>query len=222
MFTFQGDDGQQQTRSVAAEPGSPNVVPAFQGAPPVYLDMPQRDHWFRYLADSGTLYVRYLRCQDATGFAAFVQELASTARSAPANRVVLDLRGNGGGSTAVVQPFVDWVRSSPLNVRGRFFVIVDRGTFSSGMDAAIQLAGPTRATLVGEPTGGKPNSYGEVKTFQLGNSGLVVQYATEYFSLVPGNPPSLEPAVRIEPSFADYAAARDPVLDAIVAGRAVA
>ncbi len=47
----------------------------------------------------------------------------------------------------------------------------------------------TNPILVGEPTGGKPNSYGEISSFLLPNSGLVVNYSTKYFEQVSGDPP---------------------------------
>ena len=45
--------------------------------------------------------------------------------------------------------------------------------------AALSLWHGFRATLVGEPTGGKPNAYGDVRTFSLPNSRLVIRYSTK-------------------------------------------
>ena len=39
----------------------------------------------------------------------------------------------------------------------------------------------TEAIFIGEPTGGRPNHFGEVKSFNLPNSGLSVRYSTKYF-----------------------------------------
>ncbi len=59
-----------------------------------------------------------------------------------------------------------------IDQRGKIFVVIGRRTFSSGLLNAHDLAARTRAILIGEPTGGKPNSYGEVESFTLPRSGL--------------------------------------------------
>ena len=70
---------------------------------------------------------------------------------------------------------------------------------------------------MGEPTGGKPNTYGEVRTFELPNSKLVVAYSTKYFRLIKSaDPPSVIPDQLIETSSADYFAGRDPVLEFVL------
>ena len=45
---------------------------------------------------------------------------------------------------------------------------------------AVHLEQETQVLTVGEPTGGKPNNFGEIKTFSLPNSGLTVRYSTKY------------------------------------------
>jgi hypothetical protein len=76
------------------------------------------------------------------------------------------------------------------------------------------------AILIGGPTGGKPNSYGNNSTFQLSNSLIQVSYSTRYYQLVSGSdPPSVAPDVAVEPTISDLRAGRDPLLEAAVAGR---
>jgi C-terminal processing protease CtpA/Prc len=94
-------------------------------------------------------------------------------------------------------------------------VVINRGTFSSAMLNAIQLDDQTNATLLGEPTGGKPNSYGEILSFPLPHFGLSVVYSTKYFELRPGSDaPSVFPHVAIPLTASDYFAGIDPVLSA--------
>jgi hypothetical protein len=76
------------------------------------------------------------------------------------------------------------------------------------------------AVLVGSPTGGKPNSYGNVRTLQLPNSGLQVGYSTRYFQIVSGSDPEwIAPDLPVEPTIADLRAGRDALLDAAIADR---
>jgi C-terminal processing protease CtpA/Prc len=100
-------------------------------------------------------------------------------------------------------------------LEGRVYAIIGRQTFSSGMLNAVQLR-DAGAILVGEETGGKPNSYGEVRSLQLPNSGLSVYYSTKFIQASATTGDSLMPAILVPLSSDDFFARRDPVLDAIV------
>jgi hypothetical protein len=86
--------------------------------------------------------------------------------------------------------------------------------------AAIEIHDDLHATLVGSPTGEKPNSYGEINTFTLPNSKLVVTFSTKYFRLVKeGDPPELDPGISAPPTLADALAGHDAALEAAIAAR---
>jgi hypothetical protein len=70
------------------------------------------------------------------------------------------------------------------------------------------------AVLIGEPTGQKPNAYGEVRGFVLPHSQIIVHYSTKFWRMESGDRPSLDPDILIEASSSDYLAGRDPVFDA--------
>jgi hypothetical protein len=74
----------------------------------------------------------------------------------------------------------------------------------------------TKGIFVGEETGGKPNHYGEVKSFKLPHSGLQIYYSTRYFKEVPEDSNTIEPDVVATSSFEDYARGIDPALDWII------
>ena len=104
-----------------------------------------------------------------------------------------------------------------INQKGKLFVLIGRQTFSSAQMNAQQFRDRTKATLVGEPTGQKPNHFGEIKNFTLPNSGLVVQYSTKQFRQSEKDEPSMMPDETIEPSSAEFFAGRDVVLERILA-----
>jgi C-terminal processing protease CtpA/Prc len=104
-----------------------------------------------------------------------------------------------------------------INKRGRLFVAIGRGTFSSAYDNAQTLREYTKAIIIGEPSGQKPNSYGEVKTFVLPNSNLEIGYSTMFWKSVDGDPLSMMPDISVEVSFNDYVVGRDVVLEKILA-----
>jgi len=82
---------------------------------------------------------------------------------------------------------------------------------------AITLHQDTNAILIGEPTGGKPNHYGEVRYFNLPNVGLLVQYSTRYWLNYPGSDPlTLEPDITAVATIDDLLAGRDPALETVL------
>src|SRR5262249_15888401 len=134
----------------------------------------------------------------------------------PVERFVIDLRLNPGGNEGILRPFIRKLKSRPFNQKGRLFVIIGSRTASSAMDNALTLREKTKAILVGHPTSGKPNSYGEVKKMTLPNSGLTVQYSSKYWRKLKDDPPSLEPDISTDVSFGDFESGRDPAMEAIL------
>ena len=139
---------------------------------------------------------------------------------AAVDRVVIDLRANGGGNSQVIQPLLDGLRSRrSLSGKGKLHALVGPGTFSSGLLAAIKLRSDLNAFIIGEPPGEKLNSYGEVRQLSLPNSHLAVRYSTKYFRLVKDDEAGFEPDLVVRPSIADWLAGRDPVLEAAIRRR---
>ena len=224
-FTFADANGRQfeMEFSPVAFTAPINTFPApyLARAPiPLYRSRPATlYYWYEYLPEKKTIYFQYNRCRDmaSQSFASFSQEMMAFIDAHAVERVIVDLRQNGGGSSSVLLPFINAIKARPnLNQRGRLFVAIDNGTFSSGMLNAVNLQQMTQAILVGEPTGGKPNSYGEVQSMTLPNSRLLVSYSVKFFQNVLGDPPSVLPDLLVELSIEDYLAGRDPVLQAIL------
>lgn len=64
-----------------------------------------------------------------------------------------------------------------------------------------------------EPTGQKPNAFGEIEVFTLKNSQLKVQYSTKWWTRVKGSDPeALFPDIAIETGFEPYKNGEDLVL----------
>jgi C-terminal processing protease CtpA/Prc len=134
-----------------------------------------------------------------------------------ADRLVVDVRHNVGGNSEVDDPLMEGLqRRAAARQRGRFFALIASETFSSGMWTAVDLRN-LGAVLVGSPSGGKPNSYGDVRTFVLPNSRIEVGYSTKLFRLIEGSDPaSVMPDLLVEPSIDDLREGRDPLLEAAV------
>ena len=185
--------------------------------PPMYLRRASGNYQSDYDETSKTLYIAYNRCAEADDlpmerFAHMV--LGFWDRLKP-ERLLIDLRHNGGGNERVLGPLIDAIDGHPeIDQPGRLFVATGPRTFSSAVNNAVTLNQTTEAVTVGEPSGGSPNHFGEVKQFEL-PSGLRVFYSTKYFDRVEGDPAALLPELDASRSSEHWFAGRDPVLEAV-------
>lgn len=220
-FTFEGARGDTFTLEVKPVATPPVVkgsvaIPGMQPvvAPPLYRQRPAERFWFTVLPDS-TVYVSW-RGYDGLGENA--RRLFEYLDRHPAKRVVIDLRQNGGGDFLegrkhVIRPVQ---RRAAINQKGRLFVIVGRRTYSAALANAVDFRKDTNAILVGEPIGERPNSYSENDELTLHHSGVVVSYSTRYYTFVDEDVPAVHPDVRVDPSWPEWLAGRDPVMEWIL------
>ena len=95
----------------------------------------------------------------------------------PDDRLIIDLRHNGGGDNTNLRPLLIAIARSRFNHRGHLFVLIGPATFSAAQNFTNRLENVTEAIFVGQPTGSNPNMYGDPKGFELPNSHLDVRMA---------------------------------------------
>ncbi|RZJ87611.1 MAG: hypothetical protein EOO20_15665 [Chryseobacterium sp.] len=130
------------------------------------------NYWYSYDPNSRTIYFNYQRCaaDQKIPFQSFCDSLFSTIENTRPEKIVLDLRANSGGNSAVLQPFLNRIASSYLNNKGSFFVFIGKSTFSSALMNAIELKRRFNTILVGEQTSGNINHFGETRRLTLPNT----------------------------------------------------
>ena len=187
---------------------------------PLYRQRAGDYYWFHYLEERGTIFVKYNSCrpmQDRS-FAEFTAEVFDLIDTNNHHRLIIDLRHNGGGNSGIFTPFLAEIKKREFLKRaGHLFVLIGRRTFSSAVLNALHLKNQTEAIFAGEPTGGKPNHFGEIQVFQLPHSKLPIQYSTKYFTISKEDTPSLMPDIQIKVNCRDYLNNTDPVLEAVLA-----
>lgn len=203
-----------------AEPAPAQPAPAEAGDPTrdQHGDGAEGDDEAQEPAEPRILFFQYNKCEQREDlpFTEFRRQLWALCDRVEIDRFIIDLRHNGGGDSNILEPFIQELAArEDLNQRGKLFVITGPRTFSSAVLNAISLRKQTRAILIGEPTGGRPNHYGEVKSFTLRHSRLQVTYSTKYFQQVEGDPSTILPDAGVPVPAADYFAGRDTVLEAI-------
>ena len=188
----------------------PSALPA--ASKPMYLANKHRALWLKPLQNGRALYVGYNSAAVPTYELA--QRLARLARNPKVQRVIVDVRMNPGGNNTSYAPLLATLRSPRINRRGHLFLLTGRATFSAAGNFATDVADSTKALVVGEPTGGGVNQYGDPTTIVLPTLGWRVWIATSYqqFGAAKDRRLAVMPDVPVPLTAADYFAARDPVL----------
>jgi len=215
-FTFVDDHGKQFTLNIEAVARSARLD--WLSLPtklPLYQQRPDEKFWFTYRPDAKTV------CVSFRGYDSLIenaQQLFKAIDEHQPQRLVIDMRENGGGDFTLVREHLlpGLKQRSAINRTGHLFVVIGRDTFSAAMSNATDFRKETKAILVGEPIGERPNSYQENRQLVLPNSLLTVSYSTQYYSFLNGAS-EVTPDKRIDPNWLSYKAGRDPVMDWILA-----
>jgi hypothetical protein len=192
--------------------------------PPLWLRKdPRTQYWFEYLLQSHTVYLQYNKVGngDQESLADFSSRLLSFVDTAAVDRLVLDLRLNRGGDGTLNRPLLlALIKARKLDGPGRLFTIIGRSTFSAAQFMVNELERSTDAIFVGEPSGGKVNSYGDSRKIVLPHSGITVRVSIYWWQEDPwDNRQWRAPDVAAELTSADYRANVDPALAAVMAYR---
>lgn len=183
------------------------------------------------LMSEGLYYVQYNICggreiskahgkkeglDEIPSFKEFEKRVLKTLNRPEVKTLVFDMRFNGGGASMQGTKLVQKIaKNKKINQKGNIYVVIGRQTFSSAIINTLDFLKNTEAILIGEDTGGKPNHYGEIRSFDLPSSGMRVVYSTKYFKREEEERPTIEPDIRVDSSYSDYIKGIDPVLERI-------
>jgi hypothetical protein len=213
--TFQLEDREGRPLSVdlRAPPVGAHLtwVHAYR-APPLFRTHPEQSFWCEAIPQRRALYCNVRKMRDLADPS---RALMARLNAEKPDRLILDLRQNVGGDyTHGERWLVDPLRGRhEVNARGHLFVLIGTETFSAAMNNAAQFRSETAAVLLGEPIGERPNSYQEVEEMTLPNSHLTVRYSTRFYTFSKQGENVVAPEETIIPTWAQYAAGEDPVLE---------
>jgi Peptidase family S41 len=187
---------------------------------PMYLRRRAQNLYVTTLSRGRVVYVGYNLTLAWTGGAA--KKVMRLAKKRKVRRVIVDVRLNPGGDNHTYVPLLRALRSKSVNRKGRLVVLIGRSTFSAAQNFITELERKTRATFVGETSGGSPNLYGDVQTVDLPTAGLRINIAAIYWqkSFKDDQRVGIEPKAPVPLSSAAFFAGKDPVLAAALAYRA--
>lgn len=189
---------------------------------PLWQQQAQQTYWSVKVPDDQLLYVSYRQVRDAPhgpSIREFAEQVREQLKDPEIEALVLDIRENTGGNGFLNLALLHAIiQSERFNRKGKLFVIIGRRTFSAAMDFASKLELHTQALFVGEPTGSRPNFYGEHFDYELPYSGLTVSVSSRYFQngfTSDDKRPWIAPDLAAPPSAESYRHNVDPAMEVI-------
>jgi hypothetical protein len=212
-YTLRDDTGRLFNIDVAGlGPGDTVKMTSGHARTALRFEKPGDPFWCENRPADRALYCSWRSYQDLGARARTMFAMVDAARPA---KLIIDMRDNGGGDNtvgyaALVKPIE---ARSDLDARGHLYVLVGPLTFSAAMNNAAQFQDETRAILVGQTIGERPNSYQEPRQFRLPNSHLVVRASTLWYAFRKHGPNVVAPDKEIIPTWNEVRSGRDPVLE---------
>jgi len=194
----------------------PRWVSPFSGkTAPLRLKNPKKKFWSEYVPDGNFVYMQMDEiADDDIPLAEFVVNTLDTAITKNA-RLIIDVRSNFGGSGGLNRTLVtSLIRNESLNRHDRTFVLIGRRTFSAAQMLVNELEQYTRVTFVGEPTGSRPDHFGDPEKIRLEHSGLTLRVSRLHWSSYTAfdDRESTYPDFPVTWMSEDYFAGHDPAL----------
>ena len=144
---------------------------------------PEKKFWTEYVSTENFVYVQMDEItDDDISMAEFVDSCLRLAVEHNA-RLVIDIRNNFGGSGGINKTLVmSIIQNNELNQYDRTYVLIGRRTFSAAQMLVNELEQYTRVTFIGEPTGSRPDHFGDPKKIHLEHSGLTLRVSRLHWS----------------------------------------
>ncbi|HUR67262.1 MAG TPA: tetratricopeptide repeat protein [Chitinophagaceae bacterium] len=189
-----------------------------QNTIPDYLKNIDKNYSYEYLPASKTVYVRQSQVLDDKDetIAAFYKKVFEFVEKNEVEKLVIDVRLNGGGNNYKNKPVVmGLIECKKINQTGKLFVITGKRTFSACQNLVNEFSNYTNAIFVGEPTAENVNFYGDTRRVELPKTGIPVFLSFAWWQDKPQweNADWLAPHLAVEMSFEDYKTNKDPVLE---------
>ena len=203
--------------------GKPEWIQAHVQVPgeaPLYLRDREKTYWYTIIPAERTLYFAFNSVRNAPGepLEVFAKRMFESADSANAERLIIDMRWNYGGNTALLTPLLRGIMARERFVkRGGLFVIIGRITNSAAQNATTLFERYLNPITVGEVTASAPNFVGEDNFITLPYSKIGVGISDLYWQASWAQDERIwtAPDVLALPTWEAYRTGRDPAMEAI-------
>lgn len=181
---------------------------------PLWLKNLNKSFWYEYLPEYNLMYLQInslnFPSNSTSSMESFNQLCSNFFEALDRNTVeklVIDIRANNGGNH-VESPLLKGIIARPyIDQKGKLFIITGRVTYSAAVHFTTVFKKFTNATIIGEPSSGRPNHYGAVRSFKLPNHPYIeIDCSIDYYQdSVPFDfNISNTPEIEIKTTSADY------------------
>lgn len=223
-LTFLSEDGTKETIAVPCSADfqpKPDWINLPRNSEVLALKARDKNYWFEYLPDQKAIYFQYNRISNDKdeSVAKFALRMFKEIDDLKVEKLIVDVRWNGGGNTFLSQPLIAGLLARPkLGQNGNLYVITGRNTFSAAQNFTTDISRNTEAIFVGEPTGSRPNFVGESIPYALPYSKATGTVSDLYWqrSWPMDDRMWIAPDLPAPPSFKVFFAGKDPSMEAIL------
>lgn len=153
-------------------------------------------------------------------FRNFRDSVFQVIKNQPIKKLVFDLSRNGGGMTSQGTAMIEKLAQIIDTTKTKVYVIVGRRTFSAAIVHTMELKRLLNATILGEPTGGKPSFYGSTDSRYLPSSCLRIGFARSHrktsLDVETTNANTIIPDVLFPVTLQSYTSGTDAIYDWIL------
>ncbi|TCI84813.1 hypothetical protein [Tenacibaculum sp. M341] len=186
---------------------------------PLFLKNLDKVYFYEYLPKEKAVYVRHSRiANDKTeDTETFYNRVFDFIEKNQVEKLVLDVRLNGGGNNYLNKPIItNIIKSEKINKIGSLYVIIGRRTFSASQNLVNEIDNYTNALFVGEPTAENINFWGDTNTVILPNSKIKAYLSYAWWQDKPAweNADWTAPQIPVGISSTEYITNQDPILTA--------
>lgn len=204
------------------QPGADWALARPKDNPPLYLKARDKAFFFEPVPALKAVYVQYnaVRNEASENTEQFANRLFEYCEKEPIERLIVDVRWNGGGNSFLNRPIVNGlIGAKRFHARGKLFVITGRNTFSAAQNFTTDLDRALDPIFVGEPTGSSPNFVGETVQLTLPYSKMQGSISDLYWqrSWPMDHRIWIAPDLPAPPTFELFRQGRDPAMEAIEA-----
>jgi|CXWL01.1.fsa_nt_gi hypothetical protein len=208
--------GKEQT--VQFDPVSAAELSSVQWArpyatPTLAQSRPDDEFWFQRIEGTHVMYSNFTGYPERTLMRRTAEDLAAALAAPDVDALLVDMRRNGGGDFKMGRRLIDLLKPAIAERKIEVYVAIGRQTFSAGMTNATDFKAAFDARYLGEVSGARPNGFQENFSFELPNSRIKGSVAREFYRFQEQDTPGLFPDVSLPPTWADFAAGRDAIVD---------
>ena len=215
--------GEEKTVVMASRPEPENpklsrIQSPFENDGPLSFRRQGEPYWFEHVPDRNAVYFAFngVRNAEKESLLAFCDRLFADLKAQPVQRLVIDMRRNGGGSNRILKPLLNGLVEAERQGSFKTLVIlIGRNTFSAAMNAAAQIERSCSPIFIGEPTGTRPNFVGESASIKLPWSGLQASVSDLFWQNASSDDYRqwIAPTVLSGPKFSEFSKGRDHALE---------